>query len=67
MLKFVVLNIIVVFLHRQINKKTVKIMAKNEIPLPDWVKVTLKVIVYICGLLLAGVGTTAAAQMAGII
>lgn len=54
-------------MHRQINKKIVKIMAKNEIPLPDWAKLTLKVIVYICGLLLAGVGTTAAAQMAGII
>lgn len=67
MLNYVVLNIIFVLLHRQINKKTIKIMAKNEIPLPDWVKVTLKVIVYICGLLLAGVGTTAAAQMAGII
>lgn len=42
-------------------------MAKNEIPLPDWLKVTLKVIVYVCGLLLAGVGTTATAQMVGIV
>lgn len=42
-------------------------MAKNEIPLPDWAKLTLKVIVYICGLLLAGVGTAAAAQMVGLV
>lgn len=42
-------------------------MAKNEIPLPDWLKITLKVIVYVAGLLLAGVGTTASAQMVGII
>lgn len=42
-------------------------MAKNEIPLPDWLKITLKVIVYVAGLLLAGVGTTASAQMIGII
>ena len=40
-------------------------MSQNLIPLPDWAKLTLKVIVYICGLLLAG--TTAAAQMVGII
>lgn len=42
-------------------------MSKNEIPLPEWLKVTLKVIVYLAGLLLAGVGTTASAQMIGII
>ena len=42
-------------------------MSKNEIPMPEWLKVTLKVIVYIAGLLLAGVGTTASAQMIGII
>lgn len=42
-------------------------MSKNEIPLPDWLKITLKVIVYVAGLLLAGVGTTASAQMIGII
>lgn len=54
------------FCTRQTNKKH-NIMAKNEIPLPDWLKVTLKVIVYVCGLLLAGVGTTATAQMVGIV
>ena len=42
-------------------------MSKNEIPLPDWMKLTLKVIIYVAGLLLAGVGTTAAAQSIGII
>ena len=42
-------------------------MSKNEIPMPEWLKVTLKVIVYLAGLLLAGVGTTASAQMIGII
>lgn len=42
-------------------------MSKNEIPLPDWMKLTLKVIIYVAGLLLAGVGTTAAAQGLGII
>lgn len=42
-------------------------MSKNEIPLPDWLKITLKVIVYVAGLLLAGVGTTASAQMIGIL
>ena len=39
----------------------------NEIPMPEWLKVTLKVVVYLAGLLLAGVGTTASAQMIGII
>lgn len=42
-------------------------MSKNEIPLPDWLKITLKVLVYVAGLLLAGVGTTASAQMVGIL
>ena len=42
-------------------------MSKNEIPLPDWLKLTLKVVVYLAGLLLAGVGTTASAQMVGLI
>ena len=42
-------------------------MSNKEITLPDWLKVTLKAIVYIAGLLLAGVGTTASAQMLGII
>ena len=42
-------------------------MSKNEIPLPDWLKITLKVVVYVAGLLLAGVGTTASAQMIGIL
>lgn len=42
-------------------------MNKNEIPMPEWLKVTLKVVIYIAGLLLAGVGTTASAQMIGII
>lgn len=42
-------------------------MSKNEIPMPEWLKVTLKVVVYLAGLLLAGVGTTASAQMIGII
>lgn len=42
-------------------------MSKNEIPLPEWLKITLKVVVYIAGILLAGVGTTASAQMIGII
>lgn len=42
-------------------------MSKNETPLPEWLKVTLKVFVYLAGLLLAGVGTTASAQMIGII
>ena len=42
-------------------------MSKKEIPMPDWLKVTLKAIVYIAGLLLAGVGTTASAQIIGII
>lgn len=42
-------------------------MSKNEIPMPEWLKVTLKVVIYIAGLLLAGVGTTASAQMVGII
>lgn len=41
-------------------------MSKTEIPLPDWLKITLKVIVYVCGLLLAGIGTTAAAQIVGV-
>ena len=42
-------------------------MSKNEIPMPDWLKITLKAIIYIAGLLLAGVGTTASAQMIGLI
>lgn len=42
-------------------------MSKNEIPMPEWLKVTLKVVVYLAGLLLAGVGTTASAQMIGLI
>lgn len=42
-------------------------MSKNEIPMPEWLKVTLKVVIYLAGLLLAGVGTTASAQMIGII
>lgn len=42
-------------------------MSMNEIPMPEWLKVTLKVVVYLAGLLLAGVGTTASAQMIGII
>lgn len=42
-------------------------MSKTEIPLPEWLKVTLKVVVYLAGLLLAGVGTTASAQLIGII
>jgi hypothetical protein len=42
-------------------------MGKNEIPMPEWLKITLKVVVYLAGLLLAGVGTTASAQMIGII
>ncbi len=41
--------------------------SKKEIPLPDWLKLTLKIVIYAAGLLLAGVGTTAAAQMTGII
>lgn len=41
-------------------------MSKNEIPMPEWLKVTLKVFVYLAGLLLAGVGTTASAQMIGL-
>lgn len=42
-------------------------MNKNEIPLPEWLKVTLKVVIYLAGILLAGVGTNASAQMIGII
>lgn len=42
-------------------------MTKNEIPMPEWLKVTLKVVIYLAGLLLAGVGTTASAQMIGLI
>lgn len=42
-------------------------MSKNEIPLPEWLKVTLKVVVYLAGLLLAGVGTASAAQSMGIL
>lgn len=42
-------------------------MSMNEIPLPNWLKITLKVVVYLAGLLLAGVGTTASAQMVGVI
>lgn len=42
-------------------------MSKNEIPMPEWLKVTLKVVVYLAGILLAGVGTTASAQMIGMI
>lgn len=42
-------------------------MSKNEIPLPEWLKITLKAIVYVAGLLLAGIGTTASAQMIGLI
>lgn len=49
------------------NKQKHNIMSKNEIPLPEWLKVTLKVVVYLAGLLLAGVGTTASAQMVGLI
>lgn len=49
------------------NQQKPNTMSKNEIPLPEWLKVTLKVVVYLAGLLLAGVGTTASAQMVGII
>lgn len=49
------------------NQQKHNTMSKNEIPLPEWLKVTLKVVVYLAGLLLAGVGTTASAQMVGII
>lgn len=49
------------------NQQKHNTMSKNEIPLPDWLKVTLKVVVYLAGLLLAGVGTTASAQMVGLI
>lgn len=42
-------------------------MTKSEIPMPEWLKVTLKVVIYLAGLLLAGVGTTASAQMIGLI
>lgn len=39
----------------------------NFAPMPDWLKVTLKVIAYAIGLILAGVGTTASAQMVGLL
>lgn len=37
------------------------------VKMPEWAKIVLKAIVYIAGLLLAGVGTTAGAQMLGVI
>lgn len=42
-------------------------MSKNDIPMPEWLKITLKVVIYLAGLLLAGVGTTSSAQMIGLI
>lgn len=40
---------------------------KKIAPMPDWLVTTLKVIAYAIGLILAGVGTTASAQLVGIV
>lgn len=40
---------------------------KTNVPLPEWLKIVLKVVAYGLGLILAGVGTMDSAHAMGII